>query len=370
MKLTYNDYEEFFKKIFKKPEVYLYTDFDPILTAENKEDMKQGIVYYTSEIDKVLQTKAFKRINRIFQLGTKFYSSSKFMHTRGDHSKGTYQRTLDLLVNLSKKEEINCLIEKNHYEKYLLAELIRALLHDIGHGPFSHTMEIVCNWSKGFHEELGKRIINEDKELKTTLDKIYPNLTDLMNEVERKNFLGLNCLFEGQFDVDRADFLPRDNYASVRESIDMSTIVTELFDSIEIKKIKEKNKLVPVFPENMLGHIEKFLECRYNNYKFLYYSFDEKLYEHIFKEFATEVLKNSEDFKLKSYLVGNIDKRPEEIDLEEYMKFNDIEFLKGILEVYSKTKNERLKELASYCLPNNTMTKALYSRIIVFRRKD
>ena len=364
MKLNYNDYEEFFKMVLKTDHVDLYTDFDPILSAKNEEKNKQGIVYYTSGIDNVLQTKAFKRINRIFQLGTKFYSSNRFMHTRGEHSKGTYQRTLDLLVNLCKKEEIRKLIQENHYEKYLLAELMRALLHDIGHGPFSHTMECVCNWPKGFHEQLGKRIIKEDKELNEALNKIFPNLPDLIDEVERKNFLGLNGLFEGQLDVDRADFLPRDNYASTRECIDISTLVTELFDSIEIKKIEGTNKLIPVYPENMIGKIEKFLESRYDNYQYLYYSNEEKLYEHIFKEFVIELLNCNEEFKLKTYLAENVNKKPEEIDLEEYLKYNDIEFFKGILEIYGKTKSERLKELASYCLPNNTMIKSLYIGIL------
>lgn len=360
MKLTYKDYEEFFKMILNKSEVYLYTDFDPILSAKNEENMKQGVVYYTSEIANILQTKAFKRVDRIFQLGTKVYSSNTFMHTRGEHSKGTYQRTLDLLVNLYKNEKIRHLIEEKNYQGYLLAELMRALLHDIGHGPFSHTIENVCNWKKDVHEQLGKRIINEDKELNSALNKIYPNLVELMDEVEKKNFLGLNSLFEGQFDVDRADFLPRDNYASTRKSIDISTLVTELFDSIDIKKIEGKKKLLPVFPESMLESIEKFLECRFSNYQYLYYSNEEKLYEHIFKEFATELLKSDEEFKLKTYLVGNVNKKAEEIDLEEYLNYNDIEFFKGILDVYAKTKNERLRELASYCLPNKKMIRALY----------
>ena len=364
MKLTFKDYEDFFKMILKKDKVYLHTDFDPILSAENEEDMKQGVVYYTLEIDNILKTKAFKRIDRIFQLGTKIYSSNRFMHTRGEHSKGTYQRTLDLLVNLCKKEEIMGLIKEKHYEKFLFAELVRALLHDIGHGPFSHTTETVCTWPKGFHEQLGKRIINEDKELNSTLNGIYLDLTDLIDEVEKKNFLGLNSLFEGQFDVDRADFLPRDNYASTRESMDISTLVTELFDSVEIRKVEGKNKLLPVFPERMIKHIERFLECRYNNYQLLYYSNEEKLYEHIFKEFAIELLNSSEDFKLKTYLAGNVNKKAEEIDLEEYMKYNDIEYFKGILEVYKKTENERLKELASYCLPNKTMIRAIYSGLL------
>lgn len=61
-------------------------------------------------------------------------------------------------------------------------------MHDIGHGPFSHTMETICNLPKGFHEDIGKRMINENEELKAKLNAVWPNLPEIMEEVEQRNF--------------------------------------------------------------------------------------------------------------------------------------------------------------------------------------
>ena len=358
---SYIDYKKFFEFLYKKPK-NIYQETDIILSNSKSENKNEGNIYYTNEIRNIFNTKIFKRINKIFQLGTEIFIQNSLMHTRGEHSKGTYELTLELMMSLCQKEEIKELIEKKHYEKYVLAELIRALLHDIGHGPFSHTMETVCNLPKGFHEEIGKRMIAENEELKEALNKIYPNMPQLLREVEEKNFLGLNSLFEGQFDVDRADFITRDNFFAGRSPKDMVKIALELLQNVDIKKISVngKNKIIPIFKGSQLQELETFLSCRFNNYKNLYYGNQGKLYEYIFKEFADCLLESNEDYDLKTFLQNNRNKKPEDIDLEEYIRYNDIEFFRGIMEVYENTENEKLKQLAKLCIPNKFMVPSIY----------
>lgn len=368
---TVEAYKRFFEFLYKKPKE-IYQENDVILSTSKEQNAKEEKIYYTDEIKNIFDTQIFRRIDKIFQLGTEIFLEHSLIHTRGEHSKGTYARTLDFMMSLCQKENIRSLIEKNSYEKYVLAELVRALLHDIGHGPFSHTMETVCNLPKGFHEEIGKRMIEENEELVEVLNNIYSNMPQILKEVEDKNFLGLNSMFEGQFDVDRADFIPRDNYFAGKNHREMAQIVKELLESVDIKKINidGKTKIVPVFPYNQLKNIEKFLSCRFYNYKNFYYSSQGKLYEYIFKEFANNLLECDEDYDLKTFLQNNINKKPEEIDLEEYIRFNDIEFFKGIVEVYKNTNNKRLKQLSKLCIPNKFMVPSIYYGLMASKEKS
>ena len=188
-----------------------------------------------------------------------------------------------------------------------------------------------------------------------------------MEEVEKRDFLGLNTLFEGQLDVDRGDFLPRDSWAFGLDDVN-STEITDLLQNVSIQKIvvDGKGKLVPVFSSECLPEIEKFLDARFDNYQKYYYSSSGKLFEHIYKEFAEELLKSDEEFSLKTFLEHNYNKRPEEIDLDEYIHYNDIEFLKGIFEVYDKTTDERLKDLARVCIPDSESYYALYYGCLLY----
>lgn len=369
---THRDYEQFFNFLYKTPQYVMY-ELDHILCLYNGGIQNQGLIYYTPEILEVLKTDVYKRSNKIFQLGTQVFTNEDLMHDRGKHGKGAYARMVDILMNLSSKENIHKLIQKKHYEKYLLAEMMRALLHDIGHGPFSHTMETICNLPKGFHEKIGKRLIHENKELRQALNKVYPNMAEIMDEAEKRNFLGLNSVIEEQFDVDRGDFLVRDLFFAVGYGDkEMGKIVTELIDNIDLKKVSidGKTKLVLAFPSNQLENIERFLDVRFNNYKKIYNSSEGRLYEYIFKEFANRLLEVDEQYPLKTFFQNNIGKNAEEIDLDEYIKYNDLEFLKESLNIFKNTKDPRLKELSRFCIPDANMHTPILSLMISPEESD
>lgn len=361
----YNEVEKFYEFLYEKPK-YIVFESDHIINRNSGKYPNDGLIYYTQDISKLIRTQPFRRMGKIFQLGTKYLGDSNLKHSRADHSKGTYARTMELLMHLLEDKNINGLVKKCHYEKYIVAELMRGLTHDIGHGPFSHTMETICNLPKGFHEDIGKRIINENKEINDALNIIWPNLPEIMEEVEKRNFLGLNSLFEGQVDVDRGDFGPRDSWAFGLDDVG-SDEITDLLQNVTIRKtvIDGKGKLIPVFSGECLPEIEKFLETRFNNYQKYYYSSSGKLFEHIYKEFSEELLKSDEEFSLKTFLENNYNKRPEEIDLDEYIHYNDIEFLKGIFELYDHTTNERLRDFARVCIPDAESYYALYYGLMV-----
>ena len=360
---TYRRAEKFFGEMLGRYE-YIHTEMDISLIDTNG----KGHIYYPECIRKVMETASVKRMARIFQLGTIIYARPNVSHTRLEHSKGTYHRTLELLQNLYDDENIKNIIIKNQYQNYMLATLIRALLHDVGHGPFSHTMETVCNLPKGFHEEIGFRLIKEEPELRKSLNEICPDLPELFSEIREKNFLGLNRIFEGQADLDRGDFLPRDSFFTDINFKQNSKIVSDLFKNLTLEKIVDstgKTKIVPVFSENQIGNLDAFFTNRFNNYRDIYYNPKAVSYEYLFKAFAETLVKGEESFKLKEFLIHNMGKKPEEIDLQEYIKFNDVEYLKGIMEVADKTQNPALRKLALMSLPPRKKLEDFYYGLMV-----
>lgn len=341
--------DDFFTEMLGRPEPML-CELDIAMHDTNG----RGLIHYPESFNRVIETKAVKRMARIFQLGTKIYTRDNVIHTRLEHSKGTYYRTLELLMNLCEDQKVKDLIINNNYQKYILAMLARALLHDVGHGPFSHTMETVCNLPKGFHEDIGRRLINEDPELRAALEGICPHMPELLNEVVERDFLGLNRLFEGQSDVDRGDFLPRDSFFADANFSENSRAVAELFNHVSIEKVcmdGNKSMTVPVFSEDQIGNLDTFFMNRFENYKNIYYAHEAISYDYVFKTFAEKLTQSSEDYRLKTFLLHNMNKKPEEIDLQEYISFNDVEYLKGIVEVLDKTQDPCLRKFAIMSLP-------------------
>ena len=341
--------DDFFTEMLGRPEPML-CELDIAMHDTNG----RGLIHYPESFNRVIETKAVKRMARIFQLGTKIYTRDNVIHTRLEHSKGTYYRTLELLMNLCEDQKVKDLIINNNYQKYILAMLARALLHDVGHGPFSHTMETVCNLPKGFHEDIGRRLINEDPELRAALEGICPHMPELLNEVVERDLLGLNRLFEGQSDVDRGDFLPRDSFFADANFSENSRAVAELFSHVSIEKVcmdGKKSMTVPVFSEDQIGNLDTFFMNRFENYKNIYYAHEAISYDYVFKTFAEKLTQSSEDYRLKTFLLHNMNKKPEEIDLQEYISFNDVEYLKGIVEVLDKTQDPCLRKFAIMSLP-------------------
>lgn len=354
--------EEFFEEILGRKENVI-KEIDVVL----KDSETGGVNYFPTSIWNVLQTKAISRMSRIRQLGEKTYKGTGMEQTRLEHSKGTYYRTLMMLQRLYQDENIRKMVEEKGYQKYMVASLMRALLHDVGHPALSHTMEVVCCLPRSFHEDVGERMKNEDEELNGRLKEVYPDLPRLIKEVEEKNFLGLNRLFEGQIDLDRADYLPRDCF-HIKDGYE-ETIqgVNGMLQNVSIQKVTDKRGkkvLAPVFEENQMQNIETFLLQRFNNYKNIYWSRSAFACEHVFKMFASRLVQSDENSEIKHFFKNNINRKAKDVDLPEYISFDDIEIFKGVLEVAKTTKDEYLRKLAILSLPNPAMLESTHRMMV------
>ena len=182
----------------------------------------------------------FQRLRRIKQVSLTHYVYPGALHTRFHHALGALHlmgQAIDVLR--SKGTEIS--------EEEALAVSIAILLHDIGHGPFSHTLEhTLINIS---HEEISLQFMQElNREFNGELDL---TIRIFKNEYPRKF---LHQLISGQLDMDRMDYLNRDSYfTGVSEGVIG-------FDRI-IKMLAVKDDEL-VVEEKGIYSIEKFLIAR------------------------------------------------------------------------------------------------------------
>ena len=189
----------------------------------------------------ILEHPYFQRLRRISQLGLSSLVYPGANHNRFHHAIGSMH-----LMN----EAIRILRSKGHHisENEHEASLIAILLHDIGHGPFSHALEnsIVNNLS---HEKISimfMQKLNEEFKGKLSL------AIDIFTKKYKKKFL--YHLISSQLDVDRLDYLNRDSfYSGVNEGIINSE---RIIDTLNVKN----NELVVDYKG--LYSIEKFIIAR------------------------------------------------------------------------------------------------------------
>ena len=142
---------------------------------------------------RIMDMPQFQRLRRIKQLGLISLIYPGATHTRFEHSIGT--------MNLGSKLSEELGLEKDEIE------LIRtsALLHDVGHGPFSHVSEGVLSVP---HEELTKYVITQTS-MRDLLEEKY-DVNEIVDIVNGKGYLG--PIVSGELDVDRMDYLLRDSH--------------------------------------------------------------------------------------------------------------------------------------------------------------
>ncbi|TAE38975.1 MAG: HD domain-containing protein [Sphingobacteriales bacterium] len=195
----------------------------------------------TSLIFDIIEHPYFQRLRYIKQLGMTHLVYPGALHTRFHHALGAMHLMQLAIEHLQNKGHTITLAETE-------AACIAILLHDIGHGPFSHALEhtIVQGIS---HEQIGKLLmakINEDLDGKLAL------AMQIFNNTYKKKFL--YQLIAGQLDLDRLDYLNRDSFFSgVTEGMVSSDRIIKLLN------IKNGNLVVE---EKGIYSIEKFLIAR------------------------------------------------------------------------------------------------------------
>lgn len=147
----------------------------------------------------IIEHPYFQRLRRIKQLGLSDYVYPGGLHTRFHHALGAFH-LMKKAISILKLKGVQITEEEE------LAASIAILLHDIGHGPFSHTLEH-CLIQGVHHEDISRiylRKLNEHFDGQLTL------AIEIFEGNYRKKFL--HQLVSSQLDVDRLDYLTRDSF--------------------------------------------------------------------------------------------------------------------------------------------------------------
>lgn len=189
----------------------------------------------------VIEHPYYQRLRRIQQMALASLVYPGAVHTRLHHSLGAYHLMCNALIQL-KSKGISITPEEE------LGAKLATLLHDVGHGPFSHALENTL-MSVVKHEDLSLRIMEC---MNNELDGQLQTAIDIFKNTYTKSFL--HQLVSGQLDVDRMDYLARDSFfTGVSEGVIG-------YDRI-IKMLMVHNGEL-VVEEKGLHSVEKFLLSR------------------------------------------------------------------------------------------------------------
>lgn len=171
---------------------------------------------------KIIDSPLFQRLRRVHQLALTKYVYPTAEHSRFAHSIGVLQSATDIFNNIVSNSDKKLFsferAEKKinqDIEKKLQTLRFAALLHDIGHLPFSHAAEHYILEEKADHEQLGQFIIENYKPIKIAIESagIEPKYVSmLLGDNVIGDYIILKNIISGQLDADRADYLLRDSY--------------------------------------------------------------------------------------------------------------------------------------------------------------
>ena len=192
-------------------------------------------------IFKLIEQSSFQRLRHIKQLGLTHYVYPGALHTRFHHALGAYHLTLTAINTLRVKGHIVSADEE-------LGVLIAILLHDMGHGPFSHTLESVL--IPDYHHE--KISLEYMQYFSRTLDGPFDIAISIFEKTYPKPFL---CqLVSSQLDMDRLDYLTRDSFfTGVSEGVVNYNRIIQMLDVHQDELVVEAKGIYS---------IEKFLIAR------------------------------------------------------------------------------------------------------------
>ena len=198
----------------------------------------------------LIETPEFQRLRRIKQLGGTHIVYSTAEHSRFSHSLGVYfiaRRMVDVLNKQGRKFS----------ETDRMLVLCAALLHDVGHGPFSHSFESVLGVD---HEDFTRRILLEETQINQLLESYEPGFSKKVSEVIEKTYPDqlIVSLISSEIDADRLDYLLRDSYftGTPYGEIDLERI---------LRTMRVENGKV-VFKYSGMHALEDYLFSRYQMY--------------------------------------------------------------------------------------------------------
>lgn len=202
----------------------------------------------------LIATFEFQRLRRIKQLGTSYLTFHGAEHSRFNHSLGVYEIVRRMIQKMEKQPSWN--------KEERIVCLCAALLHDIGHGPFSHSFEKVFDLD---HEAFTQQIILGDTNVNRILKKVNADLPEKVAQVIDKTYEDqlVVSVISSQIDADRMDYLLRDAY--------YTGVSYGQFDMERILRVMRPTENKVVIKSSGMHAVEDYIMSRYQMYWQVYF---------------------------------------------------------------------------------------------------
>ncbi|RJE83546.1 HD domain-containing protein [Paenibacillus sp. 1011MAR3C5] len=230
---------------------------EPLTEEKVFKDPVHDYVYVQDQtIWELINTKEFQRLRRIRQLGTTYLTFHGAEHSRFSHSLGVYEITRRIISQFERSGYPDWPSEER------LVSLCAALLHDVGHGPFSHSLEEIFDTD---HEVWTCNILLGDTDINRVLRQVSDDFPDKVAAVIRKTYPKpiVVSLISSQMDADRMDYLLRDAYFT---GVNYGT-----FDLERILRVLRPYQGKIVVKESGMHAVEHYLMSRYQMYWQIYF---------------------------------------------------------------------------------------------------
>ena len=211
----------------------------------------------------LINTKEFQRLRHIKQLGTLSFIFHGAEHTRFGHSLGVYEITRKIIEVFNQNYPKERFGENGWDNNEDIVTLCAALLHDIGHGAFSHTFEHLFHTN---HEQISIDIIlSKSSEVNQVLTACDPKLPTKVAQVIQKKYNNPQVIqiISSQADADRMDYLLRDAYFTGTNY--------GLYDLSRILYVIRPYKNGICFRESGMHAVEDYITSRYQMFNQIYF---------------------------------------------------------------------------------------------------
>ncbi|WP_339269189.1 HD domain-containing protein [Paenibacillus sp. FSL K6-1330] len=231
--------------------------YSPISEEKVFKDPVHNYIHVQDDIIwRLIDTPEFQRLRRVRQLGTSFLTFHGAEHSRFSHSLGVYEITRRIISQFERRGYSDWPAEERQ------VALCAALLHDLGHGPFSHSIEEAFHMN---HEDWTCRILLGDTCVNQVLRELGADFPEKVASVINKTYdkpIVIN-LVTSPLDADRMDYLLRDAYYT---GVNYGTI-----DIDRILRMLRPYRDRVVVKESGMHAVEDYLMSRYQMYWQVYF---------------------------------------------------------------------------------------------------
>jgi uncharacterized protein len=282
-------------------------------------------------------TKEFQRLRRIKQLGTTFLTFHGAEHSRFNHSLGVYEIVRRIIDDVFAGRP-----EWNDDDRLLT--LCAALLHDLGHGPFSHSFEKVFDFD---HEDFTQNIVLGDTEVNFILKKVSPDFPQQVAEVIAKTSAKklVVSLISSQIDADRMDYLQRDAY--------FTGVSYGQFDMERILRVMRPKEDQVVIKKSGMHAVEDYIMSRYQMYWQVYFHPVSRSAEVILTKIlhrAKQLYENNYSFKNDPIHFYSF--FTDKVTLEDYLKLDE-SIIMYYFQIWQEEDDQILSDLCTRFVNRN-----------------